>query len=81
MLKHNMDIYRARFETNSNKPYPEMDLTKPLLGFSAMAQGMGINAEQITDADQIGERVRAAFASGKPTLLDIVVSGKEYGIT
>lgn len=81
VLKHNMDIYRARFETNSNKPYPEMDLTKPLLGFSAMAQGMGINAEQITDADQIGERVRAAFASGKPTLLDIVVSGKEYGIT
>lgn len=80
VLKHNMDIYRARFNTDSNKPYPQMDLTNPLLGFVEMAQGMGIEAHQITDADQIGDRVRAAFASGKPVLLDIVVSGKEYGM-
>ena len=80
VLKHNMDVYRARFATNSNKPYPEMDLTKPLLGFAEMAAGMGVDAHQITDAEQISEQVRAAFASGKPTLIDIVVSGKEYGM-
>ena len=45
-----------------------------------MARGFGLHAEQITDADTIGERVRAAFAANKPALLDIVVSGKEYGM-
>lgn len=80
VLKHNMDIYRARFETNSNKPYPNMDLTNPLLGFTEIARGFGLHAEQISEADAIGERVRAAFAAGKPALLDIVVSGKEYGM-
>ena len=81
VLKHNMDIYRHRFSTDSNKPYPEMDLTNPLLGFVEMAQGMGVAAEQITDADQISAQVRAAFATGKPALIDIVVSGKEYGMS
>jgi thiamine pyrophosphate-dependent acetolactate synthase large subunit-like protein len=75
-----MDIYRKRFNTHSNKPYPLMDLTDPLLGFSEIAQGFGVHAEQITDPNTIGERVRAAFESKQPTLLDIVVSGKEFGV-
>ncbi len=81
VLKHNMDIYRARFNTNSNKPYPNMDLTNPTLGFVEVAAGFGMQAEQITDATTIGERVSALLATNKPALLDIVVSGKEFGMT
>ena len=80
VLKHNMDIYRTRFKTNSNKPYPNMDLTNPVLGFVDIAKGYGIQAEQVTNADDIGARVKALLASKKPALLDIVVSGKEYGM-
>ena len=80
VLKHNMDIYRTRFKTNSNKPYPNMDLTDPLLGFSDIAKGYGMQAEQVTDASQIGEQVTRLLATGQPALLDIVVSGKEYGM-
>lgn len=81
VLKHNMDIYRARFNTNSNKPYPNMDLTNPLLGFVDIAKGYGLQAEQVTQADAIGERAEALLATNKPALLEIVVSGKEYGQT
>ena len=80
VLKHNMDIYRARFKTESNKPYPNMDLTHPLLGFTDIAKGYGLEAEQVTDADHIGERVKALLATRKPALLDIVVSGKDFGM-
>lgn len=80
VLKHNMDIYRARFETNSNKPYPNMDLTNPTLGFVDIAKGFGLEAQQITDADSIGERVSALLAAKRPALLDIVVSGKDFGM-
>jgi len=81
VLKHNMDIYRTRFETNSNKPYPNMDLTNPTLGFVDIAKGYGMQAEQITDPATIADRVEALLASKKPALLDIVVSGKDYGMT
>lgn len=80
VLKHNMDIYRARFNTNSNKPYPNMDLANPTLGFVDIAKGFGLEAEQVTDAARIGERVSALLATNRPALLDIVVSGKDYGM-
>ena len=80
VLKHNMDIYRARFNTNSNKPYPNMDLTNPLLGFTDIAKGYGLHAEHISDPEQIGSCVKRLLAEGKPALIDIEVSGKEYGM-
>jgi len=81
VLKHNMDIYRTRFRTNSNKPYPNMDLTNPLLGFVDIARGYGMQAEQVTDPGQIGDQVSRLLAAGKPALLDIVVTGKDYGMS
>ncbi len=80
VLKHNMDIYRARFNTHSNKPYPNMDLTNPLIGFVDIAKGYGMQAEQVTHPEDVAQCARALLATGKPALLDIVVSGKEYGM-
>jgi len=42
ILKHNLDIYRHRFGVESNRPYREMDLIDPPLGFVEMAAGMGV---------------------------------------
>jgi benzoylformate decarboxylase len=76
VLKHNIDAYRARFEVKSNKPYAHMDLTGPVLGFVDIAKGMGIAGTHITKADDIQKAVAAAFASGKPHLIEIEIEGK-----
>ncbi|HEY2872308.1 MAG TPA: thiamine pyrophosphate-binding protein [Reyranella sp.] len=76
VLKHNIDAYRARFEVKSNKPYAHMDLTGPVLGFVDLAKGMGIAGTHVTKADDIQKAVSAAFASGKPHLIEIEIEGK-----
>lgn len=76
VLKHNIDAYRARFEVKSNKPYAHMDLTGPVLGFVDLAKGMGIAGTHVTKADDIRKAVAAAFASGKPHLIEIEIEGK-----
>lgn len=77
VLKHNMDIYRARFGVGSNKPYPNMDLSSPVLDFPALAQGMGVSAERISDADALAGAIENAFATNAPYLIEVVISGKQ----
>lgn len=77
VLKHNLDIYRSRFDIRSNKPYPHMDLTNPTLGFPQLAQGMGVDGETIEDPEDIGPAMTRALATNAPYLLEIVVSGKQ----
>ncbi len=76
VLKHNLDIYRQRFDVMSNKPYPYMDLNDPQLGFVEMAQGMGLTAESINSAELLPAAVQRAFAESRPALIEVVVSGK-----
>ena len=76
VLKHNLDIYRHRFDAASNKPYPHMDLTKPTIGFPAMAEGMGVAGELVTDASEIAPAMERAFAANAPYLVEVVVAGK-----
>jgi benzoylformate decarboxylase len=76
VLKHNIDAYRARFDVKSNKPYAHMDLTGPTLGFVDLAKGMGVAGTHVARADDIRKAVAAAFASGKPHLLEIEIEGK-----
>ena len=76
VLKHNLDVYRMRFNAQSNRDYPHMDLS-PNLDFIAMAQGMGVPGQRIDDPDQLAAAVRAALAAGGPHLIEVVVSGKQ----
>jgi benzoylformate decarboxylase len=76
VLKHNLDISRARFDIGSNKPYPHMDLTSPMLGFPEMARGMGVPGETVTDPEEIEAAMDRAKATAGPYLIEIVVSGK-----
>ncbi|MBL8674931.1 MAG: hypothetical protein JNL07_08605, partial [Rhodospirillales bacterium] len=76
VLKHNLDTYRQRFDAMSNRDYPQMDLTGPNLGFVDMARGMGIAGARVTKPDELTAALRAAFASGKPYLLEVEIEGK-----
>jgi benzoylformate decarboxylase len=73
VLKHNIDAYRRKFEVRSNK---HMDLTGPTMGFVDLARGMGVAGTHVAKADDIQKAVAAAFASGKPHLIEIEIEGK-----
>jgi len=76
VLKHNLDIYRKRFDIGSNKPYPHMDLTNPDLRFCDLGHGMGIDGELVSDPAEIGPALTRAFAANAPFIVEIVISGK-----
>jgi benzoylformate decarboxylase len=76
ILKHNIDIYRARFDAASNKPYPHMDLTNPTLSFPAMASGMGVEGELVENLAAVPAAIERAFAANAPYVVEIVISGK-----
>lgn len=76
VLKHNIDIYRQRFETGLTLPYPHMDLS-PNLDFVAMARGLGVIGERIDNPARLTGAVKAAIESGAPRLIEVVVAGKQ----
>lgn len=76
VLKHNLDIYRARFGAVSNGPYPHMDLNTPAIDFVQTARGHGIAGTRVETPEAIGPAVKAALASGGPHLLELVIAGK-----
>ena len=76
VLKHNLDTYRSRFDSPSNRPYPHMDLTKPVLGFAEMARGMGVPGKLVSKPEELQRALEEARSLRGPYLLDVLVSGK-----
>ncbi len=76
ILKHNMDAYRQRFGVRAERPYVHMDLAPPELSFVEIARGMGVAGSRVTRPAEVAPALTAAFASGKPHLLDVVVEGR-----
>ncbi len=76
ILKHNLDIYRQRFGVASNRPYVQMDLTDPELGFVEMAAGMGVAGTRVTEPEELSAAVHEALAASAPRLIDVVIEGK-----
>ncbi len=76
VLKHNIDVYRQRFGIASQEPYAHMDLAAPRLGFVEMAAGMGVAGTRIAKSADIQPAIRAAFASGKPHVVEIAIEAK-----
>lgn len=75
VLKYNMNRYRVEAGINGREGYPHLDLTEPTMDFVSIAQGFGLAAKRVSDPDEVGPAVAAAFASGEPYLLDVVVDG------
>jgi benzoylformate decarboxylase len=76
VLKHNLDIYRQRFNELTNHPYPHMDLTGPELGFVDLARGMGLAGTAVTKPAEVRAAIEQALASGKPHVIEIAIEGK-----
>ena len=76
ILKHNIDIYRARYDAPSNKPYPHMDLTDPVLSFVRLAEGMGVQGQVVEELTDIPTAIQNAFEQRKPYVIEALVSGK-----
>jgi benzoylformate decarboxylase len=51
-----------------------MDLRDPEIDFVQLAESMGVPARRITDGADIVPALRAALATGGPTLLDVSVA-------
>ncbi|MBD3648760.1 MAG: thiamine pyrophosphate-binding protein [Pseudomonadales bacterium] len=77
VLKHNMDTYRQRFDAESNRPYPHMNLTEPTLDFASMARGMGVDGTLVEDPAQLQSVVKEAIAARRPHVIEVVIAGKE----
>jgi benzoylformate decarboxylase len=52
-----------------------MDFTDPAIDFVGLARALGVEAERVTEPDAVKPALDAAIASGRPTLLDVVVEG------
>jgi benzoylformate decarboxylase len=76
ILKQNIDLYRGRFEIESDRAYAHLDLHQPHLGFVEMAAGMGIVGRQVSEPEELVEALGEALASGEPRLIDVLIEGK-----
>lgn len=54
---------------------PGMNIAKPLVDFVGLARSFGIEAERITEPDELRERVRASLAGDRPLLLEAPIAG------
>jgi benzoylformate decarboxylase len=76
ILKHNVDVWRQKFEAGTQHPYQNMDITGPALDFVHLAAGMGVDAVRVEKADDIAEAVATALAAERPYLVEIAIEGK-----
>jgi benzoylformate decarboxylase len=51
-----------------------MDIEQPAVDYQALAHAMGVPARRIEKASDIAPAIEAGIASGKPNLLEIVIS-------
>ena len=76
ILKHNVDVWRQKFEAGTQHPYQQMDLTGPDLDFVYLAAGMGVEGVRIEKADDIAPALASAVAANRPYLIEIAIEGK-----
>ncbi|MBT98969.1 MAG: hypothetical protein CL902_10130 [Dehalococcoidia bacterium] len=77
ILKVNFDVYQRdilQMTETAGENLPFSDFPTPF-HVSAIAGGMGVHGERITDPAEIGPALERALASGKPAVLDIVIDG------
>ena len=76
ILKHNVDVWRQKFDAGTQHPYQQMDLTGPELDFVHLAAGMGVEGIRIEKAGDIASALANAVAGNRPYLVEIAVERK-----
>ena len=77
VLRVNFEVYQREIlqqKESAGANLPFSDFPTPF-DISAIAAGMGVHGERITDPAEIAPAVQRAIASGKPAVLDIVIDG------
>ncbi len=75
VLKLNMDHYRQMSGIRPDRGYPYLDLDDPRVDFVSAAAGFRVPGRRVEKAEEVIPAVEAAFASGGPYLLDVLVDG------
>jgi benzoylformate decarboxylase len=61
---------------HGSRHFVGMDFVQPSVDFVALAGSMGVEAQRITDIDELGPALGAAISRRTPVLLDVVVDNK-----
>ncbi len=56
-----------------NEPHQGMDIDRPVIDFSRLAQAMGVEGVRIAEADDVAPTVKEALASDRPRLVEVMV--------
>jgi benzoylformate decarboxylase len=72
ILKHCGDV--MPLPRMAARQYLAMDLVQPEVDFVALARSLGVQAERITEPEELSERVRASLAGDKPILFDVPIT-------
>ena len=75
VLKLNMDRYRGMVQLPGDRGYPYLDIDSPRVDFVTVAAGFGVEGRRVEKVEEVAPAVEAAFSSGKPHLLDVMVDG------
>jgi pyruvate dehydrogenase (quinone) len=71
---HNNDLNKVTWEMRAmeNSPKFEESQTLPDVDYAAFARSIGLNGENLSEADQLGDAWDRALASDRPTVLDVL---------
>lgn len=50
-----------------------MDLSEPAIDLVGIGRSMGVESQRISEPDELADRTRAAFESGRPQLIDVPI--------
>jgi benzoylformate decarboxylase len=71
ILKHCGDV--LPLPRMAAKQYVAMDLIEPEIDFVSLARSLGVEAQRITEPDDLCQSVRASLAGDKPRLFDVPI--------
>jgi benzoylformate decarboxylase len=56
------------------RKYLAMDLVQPEVDFVGLARSLGVEAQRVSEPDELSQRVRASLAGDKPILFDVAIA-------
>jgi benzoylformate decarboxylase len=59
--------------------YEGLDLRDPEIDFVNLATSLGVEAHRVTEPDELSDRLREAFSTPTPLLLDVPISRETPG--
>ncbi len=65
---------QAHYSSSQTNKFIAMDIVNPAIDYQALANSMGLPAQQIRRAADIAPALEAAIASGRPNLIEVMVS-------